>query len=229
MKSNILSLVSSVFFLFILTCAHSQDYDLIVTAKGDSIACRIDSINGTQIYFEMKSQNYWAQTHIALADVREYKRDAIQKKQFVFRSGTSIIESRVPAIPASIGDIQKNSVYAGIFSLSYGRMIPAGDRVGITFGGGLYHLDATGIVVESSVMVGGVKHYFESGIMAVYFFGSNSVPDQQEDDSVTCGVSIRVGYRYQGPGGLLLRAAPNFIYADKNFFVFPALSIGYSF
>jgi hypothetical protein len=229
MKNKLLSSAFTVIFLFIGVFSYSQNYDLIVTAKGDSIACRIDSITDTHIYFEMKSRNSWALTSIGLADVSEYKRDAIFRKEFVYKMGTSIIESRKPAIPASIWDIQKNSVYVGILSLTYARMIPAGDHVGITFGGGLYHFDATGVVGESSVIVGGVKHFFEPGIMGVYFFGSNSGPDQEEEDSVVGAAAIRMGYRYQGPGGLLLRAAPNFIFTDKDFFVFPALSIGYSF
>ncbi|MEA3461941.1 MAG: hypothetical protein U9R49_08685 [Bacteroidota bacterium] len=177
----------------------------------------------------MKSQNSWAQTHIALTDVSEYKHDAIIRKEFVFKTGTSIIKSPKPAIPATVRDIQKNSVYIGILSLNYARMIPAGDQVGITFGGGLYHFDATGVVVESSVIVGGVKHFFESGIMGVYFFGSSIAMDEEEDDPIVGGVSIRIGYRYQGPEGLLLRAAPNFIFSDEGFIFFPALSIGYSF
>jgi len=229
MNNRILPSALTVLFLFIGAFVYSQDYDLIVTAKGDSIACRIDSITDTHIYFEMKSQNSWAQTHMGLTDVSEYKRDLIFKKEFVFKTGTSIIEKSKPVIPASIRDIQKNSVYAGILSINYARMFPAGDRVGISFGGGLYHFDATGVVGEISVLVGGVKHFFEPGIMGVYFVVSNPSPDEQEEDSYEGAASIRMGYRYQGPGGLLLRAAPNFIFVPGDFFVFPALSIGYSF
>ena len=229
MKNILLSSAFAFFFLFIGAFSYSQDYDLIVTAKGDSIACHIDSITDTHIYFEMKSQNSWAQTHIGLTDVSVYKHDAIFKKEFVFKTGTSIIESPKPEIPTSLRDIQKNSVYMGILSINYSRMLPAGDRVGFTMGVGLYHFDATGVVGEITVLAGGVKHYFETGIMGVYFFSSNSVPEEEEEDPLFGAASIRVGYRYQGPGGLLLRAAPNFIFAGGDFFVFPALSIGYSF
>ena len=79
------------------------------------------------------------------------------------------------------------------------------------------------------MLAGGVKHFFEAGIMGFYFFGSNSAQDEQEEDPIVGGATIRSGYRYQGPGGLLLRAAPNFIFADGDFYIFPALSIGYSF
>jgi len=175
----------------------------------------------------MKSQNRWAHTHIGLTDVSEYKRDAIFRKEFVYKTGTSIIKSPKPDLPASIRDIQKNSVYMGILSINYARMFPAGDKVGISLGGGLYHFDATGVVGEITVLVGGVKHFFEPGIMGVYFFVSGSDPD--EEDPIAGAASIRVGYRYQGPGGLLLRAAPNFIFINGDFSVFGGLSIGYSF
>jgi hypothetical protein len=228
MKHEILSAIITFFVLSIGVNCYSQDYDLIVTAKGDSIACHIDSITDTHIYFEMKSQNRWAQTHIGLADVSEYKRDAIFRKDFVFKAGTSIIESPKPDLPASIRDIQKNSVYMGILSINYARMFPAGDRFGISLGGGLYHFDATGVVGELSALVGGVKHYFEFGIMGVYFITSTAHPDEPDEESIDTAASIRAGYRYQGPKGLLFRAAPNLIFAD-DVFVFPALSIGYSF
>lgn len=100
MRKILLPPVLTVFFLFLVSCGYSQDYDLIVTAKGDSIACRIDSITKTHIYFEMKSQNHWAQTHIGHTDVSEYKRNAIHKKQFVFKLGTTIIDtSRSAPLP----------------------------------------------------------------------------------------------------------------------------------
>jgi hypothetical protein len=223
MNQRLLSLGCTVLFLSIAVFTYSQDYDLIVTTKGDSIACHIDSITETHIYFEMKSQDRWAQTHMELTDVSEYKRDAIFRKEFVFRTGTSIIESPKPELPTSIRDIQKNSVYMGVLSINYARMFPAGDRAGISLGGGLYHFDATGVVGEISVLAGGVRHFFESGIMGVYFF-----PDQNVEDPISGAFSIRAGYRYQGPGGLLFRAAPNLIFAD-DVFVFPALSLGYSF
>jgi len=229
MKHEILSAVIAFFFLFIGAFAYSQDYDLIVSTKGDSIACHIDSISDTHIYFEMRSQNSWAQTHMGLTDVSEYKRDAIFRKDFVFKTGTSIIKSRKPDLPTSIRDIQKNSIYIGILSLNYARMVPAGDKVGISFGGGLYHFDATGVVGELSFLVGGVKHFFEPGIMGVYFFDSNLNHDNPEEDPITSAASIRVGYRYQGPEGLLLRAAPNLIFTGGDIFVFGALSLGYSF
>jgi len=220
MNKKILSSVFSVFFLLLFTCGLSQDYDLIVTTKGDSIACRIDSISETHIYFEMKSQNNWAHTQIGLTDVSEYKRNAIDKKQFVFKAGTSIIESPKPASPGSIRDIQKNSVYVGILSFSYARMIP-GEHVGVNLAGGLSFLgaifgDGVGFMGEISLLTGGgVKHFFEPGFFIVTDF----------DDTFPM---VRAGYRYQGPDGFSFRAGILLGY-DDGLSGLPALSIGYSF
>jgi len=220
MSKKILSSVFSIFFLLLVTCGLSQDYDLIVSTKGDSIACRIDSITKTLIYFEMKSQNNWAQTHIALTDVLEYKRNAIHRNQFIYKTGTSIIESPKPASPGSIRDIQKNSVYVGILSFSYARMIPS-EHVGINLAGGLNFVPALfgdGIMFMGEISLltgGGTKHFFEPGFLIATNF-----------DTTLPGV--RAGYRYQGPDGFLFRAGILLGY-DDGLSGGPALSIGYSF
>ena len=47
MKKNLFLIV----FLIGIGNAFSQDYDLIITTEGDSIACHIDSITDTHIFF----------------------------------------------------------------------------------------------------------------------------------------------------------------------------------
>lgn len=206
MKKLLLLLV----LIVTLCLVYSQDYDLIVKTNGDSIACHIDSITDTYIYFEMKSNKYWTHTQINKADVSEYKRNAINRKLFVFKSGTSYIES-----PRQ--DLPRNSVYAGIASINYSRMIP-GERVSVTFAGGLSFVDGVGILAETTLLLGGTKHFFEPGIIT-YLDTSSVLP------------LVRIGYRYQGPKGFLFRAAPLFTYlsSDYGFIVVPAISIGYSF
>lgn len=229
MNKIILSSVFSVFFLLLEPFGLSQDHDLIVTTKGDSIACRIDSITDKHIYFEMKSQNIWTQTHIVLTDVKEYRLNAIDKKQFIFKPGTTIIDSPIPAIPASLYHVRKNSVYIGILSINYARMIPLGQTSGLTLGGGLINIDGWGVVVESSVILGGIRHFFETGIMGAHFFAPNKEPDNPDSGDAVSAASLRIGYRYQAPFGLLIRVAPNLIFSTEDTFIFPALSIGYSF
>jgi len=61
----------------------------------------------------MKSQNKWAHTHIGLTGVSEYKRSAIDKKKYVFKSGTSIIASQKVIKPFKP---VKNAVKTDLFS-----------------------------------------------------------------------------------------------------------------
>lgn len=196
----------------------AQDYDLIVKAGGDSIACRIDSITDSHIYFEMKDRGNWIHTNIHLNDVIEYKRNVIYKKAVSFKPGTSYITPEQETAN-SIVDIQRNSVYLGILSMSYSRMIP-GDRIGITVSVGLSFVPTIfdrgiGIMAESTVLVGGIKHYFEPGIMLFYYFEN-------------FGPLIRTSYRFQSTKGLLFRAGLLFNFFDE-FGAGPALSLGYSF
>ena len=220
MNKKILPSVFTVFFLLLVTCCLSQDHDLIVTTKGDSIACRIDSITKAYIYFEMKSQNKLAHTHIALTDVSEYKLNAIDKKQFVFKAGTSTIESPKPASPGSIRDVQKNSVYVGILSFSYARMIPT-EHFGVNLAGGLNFVPALfddGVMFMGEISLltgGGTMHFFEPGFFIVTNF----------DETFPM---VRFGYRYQRPDGFLFRAGILLGY-DDGLSGGPSLSIGYSF
>jgi hypothetical protein len=224
MNTQILSSVFSGFFLLLVTCGLSQDYDLIVTTKGDSIACRIDSITDTHIHYEMKSHNTWIHTQIPRSEVLEYEQGVINRREYIYKPGTTIIDSSKPAIPASMYHVRKNSVYIGMLSINYARMIPLGQNTGLTLGGGLINIDGWGVVAESSVLLGGVRHFLEPGIMGAYFFE----PSDESGEEISA-VTLRIGYRYQAPWGLLFRVAPNFIFSTEDSGLFYALSIGYSF
>ena len=225
MRNVFLSSVLAAFLLFMVASCYSQNLDLIVTTQGDSIACRIDSITESHLYFEMNNLNKWIHTNIEKEKVAEYKQNEIDKRLYNFKPGTSIITSLKPEYPTSIRDIQKNSVYVGIGTLMYSRLMPL-DQFGITLGVGIFNFDGWGTLAECTVLKGGVKHFFEPGIMGFLVFSPNS---QDSEDPSAGGATIRLGYRYQGPGGLLLRAAPNLIFTDGDFYIFPALSVGYSF
>jgi hypothetical protein len=111
---NIKNLLLILVLLTILFQVFSQDYDLIVTTNGDSIACRIDSITDTHIYFEMKSKKYWKHTHINRSDVIEFKRNVINKNTVVFRLGISYIKSPRKE-PALMQELPRNSIYVEAF------------------------------------------------------------------------------------------------------------------
>ena len=93
----------------ILPAAHSQVYDLIVTDKGDSIACRIDGIEDSVMHFEMKYNNNWINTTIPVDEVVSYGYDTIARKMYVFREGTSYIAfpAEIPAQATTMYGIKK--------------------------------------------------------------------------------------------------------------------------
>lgn len=82
-----------VFILFFISTLNlnAQDFDLIVTTKGDSIACHIDSITATHIYFKMMLNNSWLNTHSPRKNISKYENEAINKNQVIFKPGTSYI------------------------------------------------------------------------------------------------------------------------------------------
>ena len=206
------------YFLLLLSVfseTYAQEYDLIVTTRGDSIVCNIDSITDAVIYFEMKSNYNWVSTNINRNEVIEFKHNAIDMNMFVFKSGTSYIISPRQE-NASFWDIQRNSIYAGIMTVNYSRMIP-GDHVAFTLAGGLSFLDGVALQTEATLLLGGTKHFFEPGIL---WWHDNI------DDFL---LLIRTGYRYQSPKGFLFRIAPLFTFIESDFSVLPSISIGYSF
>jgi hypothetical protein len=111
-------------------------------------------------------------------------------------------------------------------------MIPA-KKTGITLGAGIFNFDGWGILGESTLLVGRVKHYFEPGIMLYQFLSPDRIYSESGatiiEENRYSGVTLRAGYRYQGPKGLLLRGAANLICFDGDISLWPALSLGYSF
>ena len=201
MKKNLFLLV----FLIGIGNAFCQDYDLIITTKGDSIACHIDSITDTYIFFEMKANDFWTHTHIDVNKVSEFKRLELDRKKIHFKRGTSILlpSDQIPPDPASIWEIPKNSiVFANDFlfsiTVSYERLIPVHDIIGIMLRGG------TGITLESgnelvfigqvSMLIGKIKHFMETGVG--YYQTFNASPS----------FFPLIGYRYMGVKGLTLKA-----------------------
>jgi hypothetical protein len=203
--------------------AYTQDYDLIVKSNGDSIACRIDSITDTHIYFEMKSKEYWKHTHINKADVKEFQYNVIYKKTYVFKEGTSIIETH-KLRPKSMLGIKKNAIsiettlYLALL-LSYEIMFPLNNFSGINVRGGYGRgIDWEGggyFLGESTLLLGGPKHIAELGL-SIYCL------DMGPPEAYPF---VRVGYRFQGNKGILIKPA---LYLN-NWIKMPSLSIGFSF
>jgi hypothetical protein len=201
-------LLLSIFFR-----TYSQKYDLIITTRGDSIVCNIDSITDAIIYFEMKSNYNWVSTNINRNEVIEFKHNIIDMNMFVFKPGTSYIISPRKE-HTTLRDIQRNSIYFGIMTINYSRMIP-GDHIAFTLAGGLSFIDGIALQTETTLLLGGTKHFFEPGILWWH-------------DSIDDFVLIRTGYRYQSLKGFLFRIAPLFL-VKSDILVLPSISIGYSF
>lgn len=99
----------------------------------------------------------------------------------------------------------------------------------ITLSGGLAYFYGIGFLVESTMLIGNNKHFFEPGIMGFCFFDLSTGTVLKAYDTDLIEVAVRTGYRYQGPKGLLFRVAPLFYFCDGEFSILPALSLGYSF
>jgi len=153
-------------------------------------------------------------------DFSKFRQNQTIENEFPVNSDTTINESGAPALNDSIMVFRQNSIFAGILSVYYSRLIQ-GENAIFTVGGGVSFFAAAfdagsfGLVAEATLLKGGIKHFFETGVLLYA-------------DLNIIGPMVRAGYRYQDPEGFLFRAGLLFTYLD-GFTVLPALSIGYSF
>lgn len=212
--------IALIFFLSILAPGKSQNLDLIVRSNNDSIACHIDSITDSHVYFEMRQNGHWINLYIDKNELLDYKYDAIDKNAFLFKQGTSYILG--PRIIKSVYEIRKNAVYVEIggkgilVSVNYDRLLPLTDRSGIILGCTIGFLGD--FVPEINYLYGKSKNFIEIGL-------GYSFPEQL--------LVPQVGYRYQGSKGLLFRIGGMYFASTlpESFGDFPwvGLSFGYSF
>lgn len=193
-----------------------QKYDLIVTARGDSIACHIDSISQETIYFRMLYNGQWTPTFLDRDEVVTCEDDVINKRAYEFRPNTSYILGQLKEAH-SFRSIPRNSFYAGILTVNYSTLIPF-KRSGINLAVGLSFLNKneTSLQTEVTYLLNGPMHFFEPGLM--WFHNST-------DDFLL----IRTGYRFQGKKGLLCRVSPLLVFFEGSINVLPSLSLGISF
>lgn len=80
-------------FIILYSLANAQNLDLVVTNKGDSIACKIDSVSNNVVYYQMKSphNSKWVQTMYDKENIAEIKYDCINRDEYVFEKGSTII------------------------------------------------------------------------------------------------------------------------------------------
>ena len=83
-------------FIAMFVSSYSQNLDLVVTTSGDSIACKIDSITESAIYFQIKTHgsNKWIIAYCKKENLSDFNYNCIDPSEFVFKKGTSIIMGR---------------------------------------------------------------------------------------------------------------------------------------
>ena len=89
--------------------SYSQNLDLVVTASGDSIACKIDSITESSIYLQIKTPGNvnWIQTIYIKEDIHFFEYGNIDPSKYSFKEGTSKIAGPVqPVYPKKFPDKQ---------------------------------------------------------------------------------------------------------------------------
>lgn len=184
-------------FLVVVINAYSQDFDLIVLTNGDYIACHIDSVSDTHVYFEMRIWRKWIHTSINKSKIVDFKLQEINKKDVSFKRGTSYIIN-----PDSIllNQINRNLAYGTLgislffFSnISYERIIKAreGKRINtltsFRVGSGVVNGNTAFFIGTYNILAGN-QNNFEVNLGAAYF-GDIAI------------IVLNVGYRRQRPDG----------------------------
>lgn len=195
--------------------AFSQNYDLLVTTDGDSIACHIDSIANNTVYFKMKASKYWVHTSAEQSRVAELKYDAIDKELYVFKKGSSIIETdkeqRLPTnVP--INSIRHNAVFFGVtfvaLTINYEHLFPIKDNIGFSTraGTGFDFINMNFLIIgEGNFLVGGPNNFLELGAGYQYQYQTSGF------------LMFKLGYRFQHDKGFLFKISPMYFYnLEKN-------------
>ena len=202
-------------FTFICVDGYSQNLDLIVNTRGDSLACRIDSITDTHIYFEMKFNSNWFYTYEILENIASYEYEIIEKRKMRFKPGTSYIKPYDKIIQDF--DAGKNTIYLEmdvffLTTVNYERRFSLSERTDLALSAGF------GNCFNSKLffLLGGPYQHFEIGVTALMPFY----------DEVFYGLLL--GYRFQGKNGFLVRGPLMFFY-DEELFPLTGFSLGFSF
>jgi len=221
-----------VFCIFLTLCVisktYSQKYDLIVKSNGDSIACRIDSITDSRVYFEMKYRNNWTHTEINTSECIEYKRNVINSESFRFIPGTSYINRKKEgAYSIYARNRQKNSIYGTIGYLglygdaggNYERLIWEPHKglfksVWFRVGGAWYSQwgsKGTFLLSGVTVLTGLNNRHIEINMGITSMFDKLSYDMEVRNFPETAKSAYRqffpsfgLGYRYQKPDGNFL-------------------------
>lgn len=189
-------------FLILNLSVYSQIYDLIVTDKGDSLVCKIDSINDATIYFKAKAQNRWTPKYLGKEYITSYKIDAFRKKEIAIDPETSIA---INPLSLKINQINRNLVYASgsyllyhyTATLNYERVFSitadARKSQSLRLGAGVIDNNGKIIIGTLNFLRGKSKNKLESNIGFTYISEEHSYGP----NFVTLHANL--GYRLQNP------------------------------
>ncbi|MFC1535921.1 hypothetical protein ACFL4H_00975 [Candidatus Neomarinimicrobiota bacterium] len=106
-------------------------------------------------------------------------------------------------------------VYGFILSINYGKALEYKPQKFFTLNGGLTYFDNLIILGESTLLLGKNVHFIEPGIGFIVW----------SDEKTELDYTLRLGCRYQGKQGLLLKAGLSQV--DGG--IAPTIGVGYSF
>lgn len=220
MKKTVILLIS----VLIQINSFSQNLDLIVLNDKTLVACKIDSVTDTHIFFKIKSQSdVWVQTKEKLKFVTEYKYGTIDVKNYSFEPGTSIIAVNTRDNRSEknfeYGVFKKNAVYGavgtallwssvvGYYERFFSKMEPNESDMKLFGRGGFGAYTVWGeggefFSIQFGILTGGMNSHLE--LAAGY---SNYLKGDLQGNPL----SGTIAYRFQKPNdNLLFRAGVGF-------------------
>lgn len=220
--------------------SYGQDYDLVVTNKGDSIACYIDSINNLNVHFEMKFNGEWRHTYLSTEDILFYNYKSLFKDSIRFQSNSSYLKpyNQLPKI-----DRPKTNVnlmlfgYASLISISAERSFFINNNIFICANFGIGYNEEFLLFNTRepnqyytyphhiTISFGRYRNFIESGLGGTYISGNTS------QHYLLYPI---IGYRLQpvNYNKINFRAFIHFPFTrdiDDILFVFYGASVGFSF
>lgn len=151
---------------------------------------------------------------------------------------TSAQESEEESPEERTSIVKKNSIYLEAFgyavfsaSLNYERSFQLDEKAFLGLRGGLTYFYGIQGIAELNGFFFGPKHFLELGVGTCTFTGWHFSEDSEENDFVLRDMQPngRIGYRYQGPKGLTIKAGPFLYYDGDEVMPLPSVSLGYSF
>lgn len=153
---------------------------------------------------------------IVILSIHALTLDAQLEETHVLSDNFSLVqpEKKAPRLNAVYYEFLGNGLFFG--SLNYERILPmsAHSYLAPHIGVGVYEWPF--LVTELNLLLGGQKHFFETGIGHSTFAPEGGLGY----------ISFRAGYRYMGPNGFVCRLAPEYLY-DIAFW--GGLTLGYSY